>query len=113
MKRSIVTALLVFSLAFAASAQAGATTYYASSSWSPGMGGGSSFSSSWWMNGFYRPSGFDITVAFIDNVTYGWHSTVRAKGVQSTYAHWLTSDVKKAHCHANVSGGYGVCNAYN
>jgi hypothetical protein len=112
MKRLMLMLVLAFALAFSASAWAGTTTYAVRSSWSPGQGYSTSFSPGWWRNLFYKPSGFLTTVTFIDNISYGWHSTVRSTGIV-TDTHWLSSQVKKAHCHANVNGSYGACTAYN
>lgn len=110
MQRSIlVVAALAFTLALCTSAWAGTTTYYAASSWSPGQGGSSSFSSSWFMNIISKSSSFDSTITFIDNVSYSWHATVRGPGTYLT-THWLSSQVKKAHCRANVAASsYATC----
>lgn len=111
-RRRLFVIPLAFALAFSASAWAGSTTYAVSSAWSPGQGGGSAFSSSWYQNGFYKPNGFDATVTFIDNVSYGWHATRRDASTW-TATHWFSGQVKKAHCRANARGGYGSCSVYN
>ena len=42
------------------------------------QGAGSSYSSGWHYNYFFKDGiGHDTTVTFIDNVSYGWHDTVR------------------------------------
>lgn len=102
MKRSVfVTVVLALTLAVCTSAWAG-YGYYSSPSWSSGQGGSSSFGSQWWQNIMAKDAAFDSTITFIDNASYGWHSTMRGS---STYlsTHWLTSQVKKAHCRANGS----------
>jgi hypothetical protein len=114
MKRLIV-AVAIFSaaLVLGASAWAAAAPYMSTSYWYPGHGGGSSFSSSWYMNGMYKNAPFDSTITFIDNVSYGWHSTQRGPGTYMQ-THWLTSNVKKAHCRSNVSANVSaVCTVYS
>jgi hypothetical protein len=110
MKRSMFLALaLTFVLAMCASAWAASVTYAANTSWSAGQGYSSSFSPSWGMNIIAKSSPFDSTITFIDNVSYSWHSTLRGPGTYLT-TWWLTSDVKKAHCRANVSASsYTTC----
>ena len=95
-------AALVVALALSASASAESVNYYSTSSWSAGQGGSSSFSSSWFMNIIAKSSSFDSTITFIDNVSYSWHSTLRGPGTYLS-THWLSSQVKKAHCRANVA----------
>jgi hypothetical protein len=112
-KRRILgfASVLVMALALAANTWAGVTTYAGWSYWSAGQGAGTSFSPSWFRNVFHKSASFDTTVTFIDNVSYSWHATVRSYG---TYVetHWLSSQVKKAHCRANTGGSYGTCVAY-
>jgi hypothetical protein len=111
MKRLLVALVLV--LAFCGSAWAGSTTYAAFWSWSAGYGYGTSFSPSWWRDLFYKNANFDTTVAFIDNVSYGWHNTLRGTSTIQDI-HWFSSAVKKAHCHSNVNASaWGACTAYN
>jgi spermidine/putrescine-binding protein len=112
MRRTILALAVALALAFSASAWAGYTSYAVWSYWSPGQGAGSSFSSSWYENAFYKNYGFDTTVTFIDNVSYSWHATVRNSGTY-THTHWLSSQVKRAHCRANAYGSYGACTVYN
>jgi hypothetical protein len=111
MKRLILAFVLTFALAFSTSASAGTTTYAVWSYWSAGQGHGASFSKYWWRNMFYKPNPFLTTVTFIDNVSYGWNSTVR-NADQTTTTHWFSSQVKKPYCRANVNGPYGACTAY-
>jgi len=112
MRRLLVGLVLAFVLALPASALAGSYVY-ASWKWYAGQGAGSSYSSSWWRNLFQKQApGYDTTITFIDNVSYGWHATVRGPG-QYLETHWLSSQVKKAHCVANVGGFYGDCVAVN
>jgi hypothetical protein len=111
MKRVVVVAI-VLALAFSASAFA-ASKEYGGPYWSAGQTSGSSFSPSWVRNAFYKGGeGFDTTVTFIDNVSYGWHSTVRNTGL-STTTWWFSSQIKKAHCRANVGGFSGNCWVYS
>jgi hypothetical protein len=103
MTRSLfVVVALVVALGLSASASAESVNYYANTSWSAGQGASSSFSSGWMMNIITKSSSFDSTITFIDNVSYGWHSTLRGPGTYLT-THWLSSQVKKAHCRANVA----------
>ncbi|MDH4350448.1 MAG: hypothetical protein OEW56_04810 [Gemmatimonadota bacterium] len=88
-----------------------ATIYAGPQVWSTGQSGGSSFSSNWHGNDFTKASSADTTVTFIDNVTYGWHNTVRNSNTL-THTYWGTSDVKKGHCIAHVSGFSGSCYVY-
>ena len=112
MKRLLVALVLAFALVLPASAAAGAYIY-GYTRWSAGQGAGSSYSSSWWRNLFQKDAGgYDTTITFIDNVGYGWHATVRGPG-QYLETHWLTSQVKKAHCVANVGGFTGQCVVVN
>jgi hypothetical protein len=104
---------LVLSLALSASAWAGSTTYAGYQSWPAGQAASTGYSPSWYQNIFYKTSSFDTTVTFIDNVSYGWHSTVRSRG---TYVetHWLSSQTKKAHCRANTAGSsWAACTAHS
>ena len=103
----------MLSLVFAASAWAGSTTYAGSWSWPAGQAYSTSFSSSWWGTRFYKTASFDTTLTFIDNVSYGWHSTVRGWAVNQE-THWFSSQVKKAHCRANTGAStWAACTAYN
>jgi hypothetical protein len=112
MRRTIVGLVLALALAFAASAFAGSVVY-ANYYWYAGKGAGSSYSSSWWRNMFSKQGpGFDTTITFIDNAGYGWHATVRGPG-QYLVTHWLSSQVKKAHCVAHASNFYGTCVVVN
>ena len=110
MKRSLFAmTVLVFALALCTSAWAGSVSYYSSPYWSPGQGGSSSFSSSWWRNMMTKNASFDSTITLIDNVSYSWHATVRGPGTYLT-THWFSSQVKKGHCRANVgSSAHATC----
>ena len=114
MKRSLfIVTVLAFALALCTSAWAGSVSYYSSPYWSPGQGGSSSFSSSWWQSMMVKNASFDSSITFIDNVSYSWHSTVRGPGTYLT-THWLTSQVKKGHCRANVSSSaWAACSVTN
>jgi hypothetical protein len=112
MKRTVLALALALALVFSAGALAGSFTY-ANQYWSAGQGAGTYYSSSWFQNRFNKSApGFDTTITFIDNISYGWHSTVRGPG-QFLETHWLSSQVKKAHCRANVSNFNGICVAYS
>lgn len=109
----LLVAMLLAALVTSATAWAGATNYLVSSYWSPGQGGSSAFSSSWFQNIMIKNAGFDSTITFIDNVSYGWHATTRG---YATYleTHWLSSQVKKAHCRANVAAStWAACTVYS
>lgn len=102
-------AALLAALIVAAAALAGTTTYAGPRYWYVNESGGSAFSSSWWRNAFSKQSsGFDTTVTFIDNVSYGWHETVRNTSLV-TYTVWFSSQVKKGHCKAHQSHFNGSC----
>lgn len=102
-------AALAASLVLTAVAHAGATTYAGPQPWSAGMSAGSSFSSGWKYNYFFKQgAGFDTTVTFIDNVTYSWHATVRNTSA-TTYTYWFVSNVKRGHCRANGGYFWGSC----
>ena len=70
---------------------------------------GSTYSSTWLANYFMTyGSGYDKTVTFIKNTTYGWHNTKRGgSDYLETYAPY--PGTFKAHC---VSHSYfwGSCN---
>ena len=113
MRRLTLIAALAFALAVCASAWAGTVNYIGSWSWPAGAAYSTSFSPSWWRNTFYKTASFDTTITFIDNVTYGWHSTVRGTATFQE-SHWLSSQVKKAHCRANTGANvWAACTAYN
>jgi hypothetical protein len=114
MKRLIVAlAVVVTALALGATASAAVVPYMSTSYWSAGQGGASSFSSSWFQNVMYKNAPFDTTVTFIDNVSYSWHSTRRGFDTYLS-THWLSSQVKKAHCRSNVKSGiWAGCTVYS
>jgi hypothetical protein len=114
MKRLIAAlAATVAALVIGATASAAVVPYMSTSYWSAGQGGSSSFSSSWFMNGMYKNAQFDTTITFIDNVSYGWHSTLRGLGTYMQ-THWMTSNVKKAHCRSNVTRSISAsCTVYS
>jgi len=114
MRRLIAAlAVAVSALALGATAWAAVVPYYGSGSWSAGQGGGSSFSSSWFLNVMGKNAPFDTTVTFIDNASYGWHSTRRGLDTYLS-THWLTSQVKKAHCRSNVTRSISAsCTVYS
>jgi hypothetical protein len=110
MKRLIV--VLAMAAAVLVAVQAAAASYYGYAGpkyWYPGETGGSYFSSSWRHNHFNKErSGLDTTVTFIDNVSYGWHATVRNTSLV-TETSWWTSAAKKAHCRAHSGYFNGGC----
>jgi hypothetical protein len=110
MKRLVTAiALSVVALALATAAVAGTSTYAGPKQWSANEGAGSSYCSSWFYNFFTKQgSGYDTTVALIDNVSYGWHNTVRNTS-STTYTWWGGGQVKKGHCRANVGYFWGSC----
>ena len=62
---------------------------------------------------FIATASFDSTITFIDNVSYSWHSTLRGPGTYLS-THWLSSQVKKAHCRSNVAASaMGTCVVVN
>ncbi len=109
---SIALVALVATLVVAGTALAGATTYAGPKQWSPGEGAGSSYSSSWKYNYFFKESGYDATVTFIDNVSYSWHATVRGTG-STVYTYWFVSNVKRGHCRSNTGYHWGSCAVVN
>lgn len=109
MKRLIVLMTLVWSLTFVTTALA-AENYASPRPWAPGEAYGSSWKSSWVRNLFHKnQSGWDSTVTFIDNVSYSWHWTVRNKDLVTRTYWYAPSQVKRAHCKANVGGHWGAC----
>ena len=101
MRRLICAIAIVVVATVTSNAWAGSVTYYSAREWLPGMGASTSFSSSWWQSGFSKSYGFDSTVTFIDNTGYNWRATVRGWATWQ-HTHWLSSEVKKAHCRSNV-----------
>ena len=96
-------------LVLAAAALAGPTTYAGPQAWSPNNSAGSSYSSGWRYNYFFKQgSGYDTTVTFIDNVSYSWHATVRNTS-STTYTYWFVSNVKRGHCRVHNSYFWGSC----
>lgn len=113
MKRFTLLVLVVVMLAVSATAWAGTYTYAGHSYWPAGQAHSTWFASSWWNNIFYKTASFDTTITFIDNTSYGWHSTVRGYATYQN-THWFSSAVKKAHCRANTSAySWAACTAYN
>jgi hypothetical protein len=100
---AVISALVLASAGF------GATTYAGPKLWSASEGAGSAYGSKWTYDYFFKQgSGHDSTVTFIDNVTYGWHATVRNSS-DTTYTYWFVSNVKKGYCRANAGGFWGSC----
>lgn len=113
MKRvALMLAPVIAALVLVTSAVASATAYYGYAGprfWWAGESGGSTYSASWKYNAFNKErSGFDTTVTFIDNVGYAWHATIRNTSMVTSTT-WWTSQVKKGHCKAHVSGFNGGC----
>jgi hypothetical protein len=104
-----VSAALAVALVVAGVALGGPTTYAGPRQWSAGESAGSSYSSGWKYNYFFKQgSGYDTTVTFIDNVSYSWHATVRNTS-STTYTYWFVSDVKRGHCRVNSGYFAGSC----
>jgi hypothetical protein len=113
--RRLRTALAVglSALAVAGAALAADQTYAGPMQWPAGAGYGSSYSSGWVRNYFFKhASGFETTVTFIDNTSYAWHATVRNSS-QSTHTTWWTSIVKRGHCRAHAGGFWGSCAVFS
>ena len=92
--------VIVVSLVLASAAFAG--IYAGPKEWSPGSGAGTSYSATWLRNYFSTyGSGFDKTVTFIDNVSYGWHRTVRNTH-QTTETYPPFTGTYKGHCLAHA-----------
>jgi hypothetical protein len=113
MKRLIaLLACALSAFVLSASASAAVYSYAGSHHWPAGQPASSYFSSSWFQNVFYKTSSFESVLTFIDNASYGWHSTVRGPGSLET--HWLSSQVKKAHCKALATGhSWAACTVYS
>jgi hypothetical protein len=89
----------------------GAFTYGSGYSWSVNEAYSSYFSPDWYDSVFYKTSDFQSVLTFIDNVSYGWHSTVRGPGTLRT--HWWTRQMKKSHCKALAAGhSWAACTVY-
>jgi hypothetical protein len=100
-------------LAFATTAIAADQTYAGPRQWRSGESAGSSYSSGWVRNYFFKhASGFDTTVTFIDNATYGWNATVRNTS-DTTYTTWWSSRVKRGHCRAHSGYFWGSCAVFS
>jgi nicotinamide mononucleotide (NMN) deamidase PncC len=111
MRKVVLLLGLACALVWASTAIA-VTGYAGPRFWYAGDEAGSSYSSGWSYNDFNKPSsGYDTTVAFIDNVSYGWHATIRNRDMV-THTYWWTSQVKKGHCKAHTGGHWGGCYVY-
>ena len=105
---ALACALVVFLIASAALAG----IYAGPKQWYAGQGAGTAFSSKWLRNEFATyGSGYDKTVTFIDNISYGWHNT-RRNTSQTTSTYPPYPGTYKGHCVANVSWFYGSCSIY-
>lgn len=108
MRRLMLMVIVALSLTFAGTAFA-VETYGGPRYWYPGEGAGSSWKSGWYRTTFNKErSGYETTVTFIDNVSYGWHGTTRNKDMV-TVALWFSSQVKKAHCRTHTGYHWGGC----
>ena len=108
MRKVVLLLALASALVFAGAALA-VQTYGGPTYWFAGLSSGSSWSSVWSRNAFNKnASGYETTVTFIDNISYGWHATVRNREMV-TYTNWWSSQVKKAHCIANSGSHWGGC----
>src|SRR6187401_506143 len=112
MRKVVLPLGLACALVWASTAIA-VTGYAGPRFWYAGDDAGSSWSSGWNYNDFNKPSsGYDTTVTFIDNVSYGWHATIRNRNMV-THTFWWTSQVKKAYCKAHTGGHWGGCYVYS
>ena len=110
MKKVVPPSALACALVWASAALA-VTGYAGPRFWYPGDAGASSYQSGWRTNDFNKASsGYDTTVTFIDNVSYGWHATIRNREMV-THTYWPSSQVKKAYCKAHSGGHWGGCYA--
>ncbi len=108
MRTLVLLAAVASALVFAGVALA-TESYGGPRYWYPGDSAGSSWNAGWSWNSFNKgTSGYETTVTFIDNVSYGWHATVRNRDM-ITYTNWWSSQVKKAHCRANSGYHWGGC----
>jgi hypothetical protein len=108
MRKLILGLAVLVALVWAGSALA-VVGYAGPKYWNPGDEAGSSWQSGWSYNAFNKPSsGYDSSVTFIDNASYGWHATVRNRDMV-TYTYWWSSQAKKAHCKAHSGGHWGGC----
>ncbi len=109
--RVLFVAVLALALLLPGVAAAAGYAYAQDEYWTwSGRSAGSSFNSVWRHNWFIKKyPGYETTVTFIDNSTYGWHATVR-NDWQTTATAWGSSAVKKAHCRSNTSlEFFGTC----
>lgn len=110
MRKLVLLLTLASALVFVSAALA-VETYGGPRYWYPGDSAGSSWQSSWTRTSFNKASsGYDTTVTFIDNVSYGWHATTRNSDMV-TYTNWWSSQVKKAHCKTHTGYHWGGCYA--
>lgn len=100
-------------LVLAATAVAADQTYAGPKKWGAGETAGSSYSSGWVRNYFFKQaSGYDTTVTFIDNSSYSWNATVRNSN-HTTYTTWWSSKVKRGHCRAHSGYFWGSCAVFS
>ena len=102
-----IAAVVLVSLTIVSAAVAG--IYAGPTQWYPGQSAGTAFSKTWLANWFATyGSGYDKTVTFIDNTSYGWHNTLRNRSSYTeTYAPYPLT--VKAHCVAHSAGFWGSC----
>jgi hypothetical protein len=110
--RRIVLVFAVALVALAVTASAIGGIYAGPWRWSSGQTAGSGWSDHWLQNAFATyGSGYDKTVTFIDNKSYGWHNTVRNRN-QTTATFPPYPGTFKASCRANDSYFYGSCTVW-
>jgi hypothetical protein len=108
MRKGVALLVAMAALVFTSTAVA-AYAYAGPRYWYPGEAAGGSWSSGVTYNGFNKAtSGYDTTVTFIDNVSYGWNATVR-NSEMVTYTRWWSNQVKKPHCRAHRGYHWGGC----
>ena len=103
---AVIAAAIFAAAAFAASQQHLPARYYGG-----GTDSSSSYSSSWRTSNSHTTSYTDRTVTLIDNVSYGWHGTVRGTAADIN-AQWHTSTGKKGYCRLH-QGGYVACTVFD
>ena len=110
MSRILALAITIsVALALAPVALADLGYVWPSRAWSYGQDASSPYSSTWKRNWFQKSkAGYDTSVTFIDNVSYGWHNTVRNTWAV-TATDWYSSAVKKAYARSYASGFWGNC----
>ena len=110
--RTAALALAVVAAAWFAAVAFAASQQHLPAGYHPGGTASSSTYSSWWRTeNSHTSSSTDRTVTLIDNVSYGWHGTVRGTAADIN-ARWHTTTGKKGYCRLH-QGGYVACTAFD